>query len=700
VKRVIANTQQSFARRSKQLGFGKPAVILFLLLVLSLIAAAFCFIQANLKTDRNHLLASKVAELKSTAASVVLNSIVSDAGDEVAVEMKSGDSILDALRKGDRALNIPAIPAVLDTDLRAVNDAWTNLVGSMQLPNATLEASALKGEVHAKQLDTLIGLSATLGRWLIKIKADKKLINDHQRLAKAIDALKLKTAQFEASKREALKSELGGLWLKLDAELRIFSAENNKDIRIIYNEMRIELDQLKSLYGSGQSNEALSQSFLTTQYSKNSELQFLLDKLQAAVGVLKHEQHYLFRLGVVAALMSLLFLFILAIVFWRDAKYKITKSQQLNTLNQRAILRLLDEITDLAEGDLSVRATVTEDITGAIADSVNYAVETIRNLVLTINGTASRVASAANETAKTAKRLSRASTLQEREVRRSSNYITAMSNTMKQMSERAAEAKEVASQSVLHAKTGSAAVSETILGMEDVRQQIQDTSKRLKRLGESSQQIGEIINLVNDIAEKTNLLALNAAIQASSQTSQSQFSPVVDEVQKLSERVNEATRDIEGLIVTIQADTRAAIASMDLSTAGVVKGSSLAEKAGVTLNDIQLVSRKLAEKIQTISDKASRQAEVTVKLSGNMKVISDIAQQTDKGMHGTADSIADLQTMSSELTSMVSGFILPESDLPPLISDLEQLTDGTRQRRRKAKLLSSSDHGSNSSGGA
>ncbi|MCB1754434.1 MAG: hypothetical protein KDJ38_02865 [Gammaproteobacteria bacterium] len=645
-----------------QAGFGKPAVILFLLLILSLVAAAYCFIEANRKTDNNHRLLDAVAQFRTVATRLVLDSVMPESESRVSDGIKRGNQLIGDLAGESNAGLAPALPAILMPDLQPVSGAWENLVGSLQ--HASVSApDRQNADPDPGQLETLSGLSASLGRLLATIAVDESKKSAHAEFESLLNALHETVVDYQQNPLAADKQSLIERWQAVRSQMQPLTGVGDADADILLSEMQTEIERLDPLFAVAEPAADIVQGALTHQYAKNSELQLLLDKLRDAIKVLVREQNYLFRLGVVAALFSLLFLFILAIVFWRDSQNKIAMSMNKNAANQRAILRLLDEITDLAEGDLTARATVTEDITGAIADSVNYAIDTIRNLVVTIKRTSTRVAAAAQETGQTAMRLSRASGLQEREVRRSSNYITAMANTMRQMSEKSAEAKEIAVQSVLNAQSGFAAVSETMAGMSDIRQQIQDTSKRLKRLGESSQQIGEIISLVNDIAERTNLLALNAAIQTSSAGGYNKFSPVADEVQKLAERVNEGTREIEGLIVTIQADTRAAIASMEKSTSGVVKGASLAEQAGASLNDIQLVSQQLSEKIQSIADKAARQAEVTSKLSGNMRVISDIAQQTNEGMKSTASSILELENMSRELMQEVSGFVLPAEDL-------------------------------------
>lgn len=644
---------------NKQSGFGKPAVILFLLLVLSLIAAAYCFVESNRRADKNHQMAQAVAAFRINSAHLFLDSLVAESKDSGSNRLAIGDQLLMGLKGNDDLVADLRVPDKLLPELGNVVGAWNNFKNGLQLREKIKveKPTAIPG---SNELDTLQGLNGSLGHWLVEITAKNSVVQGQNKISQSLLKLSNELRRLGPSPNISDRKSLAQMWNVLSIAINSASDVDDADAKVLVDELRLEFDRLTPRFALPRPQSEIEQSTLASQYGKNTELQFLLEKMQQGLVVLEHEQNYLFRLGVVAALISLLFLFILAIVFWKDAQLKLAQASQNNSNNQRAILRLLDEITDLAEGDLTTRATVTEDITGALADSVNYAIDTLRELVMTMDDASIRISHSAKETGNTAKRLSRASNLQEREVRRSSNYIAAMAKTTKQMAARSVKVRDIANQSVLKAQSGYVAATQTMEGMADIREQIQDTSKRLKRLGESSQQIGEIISLVNGIAERTNLLALNAAIQASSSSSQSNvFSPVADEVQALAECVDEATRDIEGLVVTIQADTRAAIHSMEKSTEGVVKGAALAEQAGVSLSDIQLVSRELSERIQDVADKALRQAEVSEKLSGNMRVISDIARQTNQGMKSTTKSIEDLESMSADLTKTVSGFILP-----------------------------------------
>jgi len=364
--------------------------------------------------------------------------------------------------------------------------------------------------------------------------------------------------------------------------------------------------------------------------------------------------------GAIAAGAALLLLLFLGVNLIRDQQRRYQVSAELNQRNQEAILRLLDEMGSLAEGDLTVKATVTEDITGAIADSVNFAVEALRSLVTTINETAVQVSAAAQETQATAMHLAEAAEHQAQQITSASAAINEMATSIDNVSKNSAESAEVAQRSVQIAANGAAIVRQTIQGMDSIRDQIQETSKRIKRLGESSQEIGSIVELINDIAEQTNILALNAAIQAASAGEAGRgFAVVADEVQRLAERASGATKRIETLVQTIQSDTNEAVSSMEQTTSEVVSGARLAEDAGLALTEIEKVSNDLAELIQSISTAARQQSAAATNISATMNVIQEITTQTSVGASQTAESIGNLAQLASDLRRSVADFKLP-----------------------------------------
>ena len=333
------------------------------------------------------------------------------------------------------------------------------------------------------------------------------------------------------------------------------------------------------------------------------------------------------------------------------------EAKRINDANQAAILRLMNELQSVAEGDLTQEATVTEDITGAIADSVNYTVEELRSLVGNVQNTATRVAQTTAVVESTSTELLAASTEQLREIRETGQSVLEMAGRINEVSGQAQESAQVARQSLSAAESGLQAVQNAIGGMNAIRDQIQDTSKRIKRLGESSQEIGEITELISDITEQTNVLALNAAIQAASAGEAGRgFSVVAEEVQRLAERSAEATKQISALVKAIQTDTQDAVAAMERSTQGVVEGAKLSDNAGTALVQIDSVSRRLAELIEDISKSASREADSANVVAGNIQHIFAVTEQTGEGTRSTVQQVRDLSRVAEELRQSVSRF--------------------------------------------
>ena len=340
-----------------------------------------------------------------------------------------------------------------------------------------------------------------------------------------------------------------------------------------------------------------------------------------------------------------------------DAKTQEQDAKRVNDANQAAILRLMNELQTVAEGDLTQEATVTEDITGAIADSVNYTVEELRQLVGNVQNTATRVAQTTAQVENTSTELLASSTQQLREIRETGQSVLDMATRINEVSTQAQESSLVARQSLTAAESGLQAVQNAIGGMNAIRDQIQETSKRIKRLGESSQEIGEITELISDITEQTNVLALNAAIQAASAGEAGRgFSVVAEEVQRLAERSADATRQISALVRAIQTDTQDAVAAMERSTQGVVEGAKLSDSAGTALTEIDQVSRHLADLIEQISDSASREAASANVVADNIQHIFVVTEQTGEGTRSTAQQVRDLSRMAEELRRSVSRF--------------------------------------------
>lgn len=365
--------------------------------------------------------------------------------------------------------------------------------------------------------------------------------------------------------------------------------------------------------------------------------------------------------AVMLAVCGLAVVAVVASLVVRDTQRKLAEQAAQNERNQSAIVQLLDEIADLAEGDLTTRASVTENFTGAIADAINYAIDQMRGLVSNINQLSVQVAHAAADTKTVASDLSSAAENQAREIGGASEAITQMASSIDQVSLNAAESAAVAERAVEIAGKGAGVVQDAIHGMDTIRGQIQETAKRIKRLGESSQEIGDIVSLINDIADQTNILSLNAAIQASMAGDAGRgFAVVADEVQRLAERSSAATKQIATLVKAIQNDTTEAVISMEQTTTEVVSGARRAQDAGVALEEIESVSSSLASLIQNISNAARQQALSASQVSNTMHVIREITGQTTASTERTAASIGRLASMAVAMRESVEGFKLPD----------------------------------------
>jgi len=388
----------------------------------------------------------------------------------------------------------------------------------------------------------------------------------------------------------------------------------------------------------------------------------------------------------------LVVLMMAAYIAARDFRLAAELTAERSRRDQEAILKLLDELHPLADGDLTVEASVTEDVTGAIADSINYAIEALRELVATVNDSAILVDAAAKQTEVNSKDLVRAAELQARQSAAASDSVSNLTGSVEEISGNAERCSDVARHAVDIAHKGGEAVRRTIDGMNTIRETIQDTSKRIKRLGESSQEIGNIVELIEEIAEQTNILALNASIEASRAGEGSRgFAVVADEVQKLAERSTAATRKIEVLVSTIQSDTNEAVVSMERSTTDVVGGALLAENAGAALDEIEQVSHQMASLIQNISDTGRSQSKLADSLNKNMHVLRQIAAKTTQSTAQTSGAISKLSELASQLRETVRGFRLPTDHSATGILSQARVAEGLAREQaaleREAELF-------------
>ncbi len=657
---------------------------LFILLIVSMVLLFANFAYINTQADYDNEYIGHAGELRVLSQRIAKNAVEAAAGTAEAF-----DSLKDArndfserwsyLSQGNDSIGLPAVPDALQAEVAAVQQDWDTL---RQNTDAILASEQTVLSLHQ--------VAATLAETIPQLQVEYEEVVDILLESGA------PAAQVSVAQRQSLLAEriLGSVNKVLsgdqdsvqaadmfgrDASLfgRVLSAmlEGNEAMGISRVTDAEALDRLAAIselfqFVSGSVDEILETSpeLFQVRESSNSIFevsQTLLDKTSALTQGLqaRADARYVNTLaGYVLGALALASILLIGLVMVQETRRRLSETAEKNERNQTAILRLLDEIGDLADGDLTVAATVTEDFTGAIADSINYSIDQLRDLVETINQTAVQVSGAAQETQATAMHLAEASEHQAQEIAGASAAINEMAVSIDQVSANAAESSAVAERSVAIANKGNEVVHNTITGMDNIREQIQDTSKRIKRLGESSQEIGDIVSLINDIADQTNILALNAAIQASMAGDAGRgFAVVADEVQRLAERSSAATKQIEALVKTIQTDTNEAVISMEQTTSEVVRGARLAQDAGVALEEIEKVSKSLAALIQNISNAARQQASSAGHISNTMNVIQEITSQTSSGTTATARSIGNLAKMANEMRHSVSGFTLPET---------------------------------------
>ncbi len=531
------------------------------------------------------------------------------------------------------------------TQMPAYVDAWNTLVKRMTAHHLSRDLISQASSQSLMAMQTLQDMNQMMGGTSNITTAGQDFVNNVNHFGDVLTA-----------------------FINGSAEMNISALPNYSDIQAAlgtlqtrYQALNSNLQTLAPIAGSIVDWQHASLALQNLSPKMLSNARDILTSYQSQRTARPFKPLYGYILGGIALL------FIIALVFryqmTGEARRAARVQQEMNERNQQSIMRLMDELATLADGDLTVQLEVTEDITGAISDSINYTIEALRDLVKTINDTAMQVDSAARQTEATASHLAEAAENQNAQITTATASIAQMAQSVEQVSANAERAAEVARSSVSIANKGGEAVRRTINGMTNIRETIQETSKRMKRLGESSQEVGDIVELINDIAEQTNILALNAAIQASTAGEAGRgFGVVADEVQRLAERAAGATRQIETLVRTIQSDTNEAILSMEQSTAGVVNGAQLAEDAGHALDEIEAVSNNIAKLIQIISGAAREQAQAASEVSSTMSVIQEITSQTAEGTAVTARSIGKLAALSADLRRSVSGFTLPDED--------------------------------------
>lgn len=692
---------------------GLVPVISFILLVLIILAVlAAVFVSKYAGHNKEYLL--RAGEQRVLGHQIAAYTKEAAAGTEPAfarlLDARNRVSqLMDELKNGQPDGALPPSPDAIQPQLRVVENAWLELRAHADAILGSQEQILIIGDtigVLEEIMPDLLDSSDQFAKLLLAGKTTprqvylttrqlmlsqrintslKEMLSGGAGTAEAIDQLTTDVSDYSVVLNGLLK---GDKKLRIDKitdpravkQLKLISRvlndvnDNLLEILEIIPSVLPALEVLADASSSELAAKALLAGEVMPDMDMTTELTSSSDRLSDQIGLLIGEYQaspgganigpvpigpaLVTVLGVLATLV----LITLGVVMIRQSRERERRTEEQYQRNQDAIRRLLDEMGDLADGDLTVEATVTEDITGTIADSVNFAIESMRDLVESINDTSAKVSASAQENRATAIHLADASLHQREQIENTSSRIKIMSKAMTSMASDANESVKVAEHSLDIAAKGGHNVRSTIAGMDNIREQIQETSKRIKRLGESSQEIGNIIELIDDISDQTNILALNAAMQAAMAGEAGRgFAVVADEVQRLAERTSNATKQIEALVKTIQADTNAAVASMETSTSEVVDGAQLAEQAGESLHEIEEVSERIAGIIKRISGSAQDQSKEANNLEDTMNVIQEITNQTTEGTNSTAASIGVLSDQINELRGSVAGFRLPEA---------------------------------------
>lgn len=663
------------------------------LLLFFMIVGSFNLVYGLREGQFNQSRLTKAGNLRVLSQQIAKNASEASQGTEEAFEQliastKEFQAQFDHLLGGDDSKGLPASPSL-------IKDNQVKLVGALW---ADLNANAA---IVSKGKETVIGLydisgelSATIPQMQFLYQNVLDILLDVKSAPEQIMFATRQSLYAERIMRSFQKVLAGGEDASIAAEhfdhdvvifgqvlTGMLDGDDMMDVAKVNNkEAREALDEIAFQYTGVKDNvdfviRSTEELFKVHEasdklFTQTSDMLSLTEELQKAYenysGNFKQIGHPYYSGIAGAFVVILLFSFYLRQRKDDRSRTDVARSSAgaeklQNERNQQAIIRLLDEMEGLADGDLTTNATVTEDFTGAIADAMNFTIDQLRSLVSTIKDSVTKLAGATDVTQNISTELAQASRNQAQEITGASAAINEMAVSIEQVSANALESSTVAEKSVDIAKKGGEVVRNTIQGMDTIREQIQETSKRIKRLGESSQEIGDIVSLINDISEQTNILALNAAIQASMAGEAGRgFAVVADEVQRLAERSGNATKQIEALVKTIQTDTNEAVISMEASTSEVVEGARLAQDAGVALEEIEQVSKSLADLIQNISNAARQQAASAGHVSNTMNVIQEITNQTSDGTQNTASSIGKLAELADELNSSISDFKLPD----------------------------------------
>ena len=653
-----------------QILYGKEIIMVCAFTILMVLACLANFMMAKSQREDQRAITAALVEsrLMSSTLSVFYQKPLLDTHATQKLNNRVGviSSNIDHLINGNPEVGIPISPIEIRTNqLAKTKQKLANvqlvLKNKIKVENQLQQSLKLMYSNHNAMAQILPLYEDTLSNENINTTDQKNIVSQYLMLQKNKDFLDTLNKDNIPSQNE---------YVKLNQKLKgIINNDSIQQLKKYDQGNMLNAQWVKSMQTILTAKEPVLQmiQLQTELQNKHVELAAADRALNAQINELIMAYHEYWdslwlgeSLGMVLAVMALLSILSLVAIIVSQTRQAVEQKKQEYKTNRTSVWRLTDEISHLADGDLTAHATIRDDITGAIAESVNYAIDALRRLVFTINQTAVRVSSSAQDAQLTSRRLVGASEIQVRKIVNTSAQIQAMAQSVEQVSQNAHQSAEVAKNSVSIAKEGADIVQGSIRGMDKIKHQIQQTAKQIKRLGESSQEIGSILALIDDITEQTNILALNASIQAAMAGEAGKgFAVVAEEVQRLAEKSNHATKQIEALIHTIQHDTQETVKSMEQTTSEVVAGSDLVSNAGIALGKIEAVSKELASLIDDISFESLRQTDAAIEVSQAMQSIKTMTQENADGTMNTAGSVGELAELAVELRDSVAGFKLP-----------------------------------------
>lgn len=667
----------------------RTTVTAVVLMLLSMLLGISIYLYDNSNIGNDRQFQGIFAEMRINAQQVTKFAASTNEGrpqtfDQLRKHKLSLDALIAKLGEGDPESGLPALPEDTSAALGQFMKIWRNyeksvfsieekrgMVVALSEIVKLINQNSEQMLVAADEVATLMASNRNFKLEQVYIAArqmmlTQRLLTNVNEVFRGGEGAAIAADQF--SRDAELFTRVNEGFLDGDRELNIKAVKDEELLGLVEDlgDMFEAFNQQGSGINERGPDMILIKGAINNTAALNDPLLNSIDTLESS-----YENHVASRfidatLGSAFGVITVLLLILLGVHLKQDGDRRLLqtererkKTEVINRTNQEAIMRLLDEMGDLADGDLTVNATVSEDITGAIADSMNFTVDALRNLVSQITNSSVEVLNSTEKSQSTVTNLAHSSRQQAEQIVSASNAANDISQSIEGVSSNAVQLASESDRSVEIAKKGAQTVQKSITGMNTIRDQIQETSKRIKRLGESSQEIGDIVELINDIAEQTNILSLNAAIQAAMAGDAGRgFAVVADEVQRLAERSADATKQIEALVKTIQTDTSEAVTSMERSTSEVVAGAKLAEDAGGALSEIEHVSDKLADLIERISSATKSQTVASANITQTMDSILEITTKTTEETDETANSISNLANLANDMKHSVSGFKL------------------------------------------